>query len=89
MNRYFPREALINSLSDFILVFFIQCKESVDANSKLFKETDDAALDKNTYEIRFCEWISASLYYTWFKLAVIACEYSETHPCKMHHYGLK
>ena len=34
---------------------FIQCKESVDANSELFKETDDAALDKNTYEIRFCE----------------------------------
>ena len=22
---------------------------------ELFKETDDAALDKNTYEIRFCE----------------------------------
>ena len=40
---------------------FIQCKESVDANSELFKETDDAVLDKNTYEIRFCELISASL----------------------------
>ncbi|MEE0291616.1 MAG: hypothetical protein UDQ48_03300, partial [Dialister sp.] len=40
---------------------FIQCKESVDANSELFKEADDAALDKNTYEIRFCELISASL----------------------------
>ena len=39
----------------------MQCKESVDANSELFKETDDAALDKNTYEIRFCELISASL----------------------------
>ena len=31
-----------------------QCKESVDANSGLFKETDDAALDQNLYEIRFC-----------------------------------
>ena len=27
----------------------------------LFKETDDEALDKNTYEIRFCELISTSL----------------------------
>ncbi len=35
------REALIKSLSDFILVFFIQRKESVDANSELFKETDE------------------------------------------------
>ncbi|WP_297011932.1 hypothetical protein, partial [uncultured Dialister sp.] len=33
----------------------------VDANSELFKETYDVALDKNTYEIRFCELISASL----------------------------
>ncbi len=28
--------------------------------SGILKETDDAALDKNTYEIRFCEWISVS-----------------------------
>ena len=33
----------------------------MDANSELFKEADDAALDKNTYEIRFCELISDSL----------------------------
>ena len=32
----------------------VQCKKSVDANSGLFKETDDAALDQNLYEIRFC-----------------------------------
>ena len=30
-------------------------------NSKLFKETYDEALDKNSYEIRFDELISASL----------------------------
>jgi hypothetical protein len=35
--------------------------QSINANSELFKETDDEALDKNTYEIRFCELISASL----------------------------
>jgi hypothetical protein len=39
----------------------MQCKEWDDANSELFKEAYDAALDKNTYEIRFCELISASL----------------------------
>ncbi len=39
----------------------MQCKEWDDANSQLFKETYDEALDKNSYEIRFCELISASL----------------------------
>ena len=39
---------------------FVHCKESVDANSGLFKETDDVALSKTPYEIRFCDWISAS-----------------------------
>ena len=29
--------------------------------NSIFKETYDVALDKNTYEIRFCELISASL----------------------------
>ena len=38
----------------------MQYKEWDDANSELFKESHDAALDKNTYEIRFCELISAS-----------------------------
>ncbi len=33
----------------------MQCEEWDDENSELFKETYDAALDKNTYEIRFCE----------------------------------
>ncbi|WP_297011026.1 hypothetical protein, partial [uncultured Dialister sp.] len=32
-----------------------------DANSELFKEAYDEVLNKNTYEIRFCELISASL----------------------------
>ena len=27
---------------------FVQCKESVDANSGLFKETDDEALNKKS-----------------------------------------
>ena len=45
------RETLIKSLSDFILGFFIQSKESSDANSELFKEDDDEAMYKNPYEI--------------------------------------
>ncbi|MDY4472374.1 MAG: hypothetical protein SPE22_01545, partial [Dialister sp.] len=49
------------SLSDFILGFFIQSKESSDANSELFKEDDDEAMYKNPYEIRLCYLISVSL----------------------------
>ena len=45
------RETLIQSLSDFILGFFIQRKESSDANSELFKEDEDEAMYKNPYEI--------------------------------------
>ena len=50
-------DSIVIKFHSWILV---QCKESVDANSRLFKETDDAALDKNPYEIWFCEWSSAS-----------------------------
>ena len=50
-------DSIVIKFHSWILV---QCKESVDANSGLFKETDDAALDKNPYEIWFCEWSSAS-----------------------------
>ena len=46
--------------SNFICIF-IQCKESVDANSELFKETYDAALDKNTRMKSDNDLISASL----------------------------
>ena len=45
------KETLIQSLSDFILEFFIQSKESSDANSELFKEGYDEAMYKNLYEI--------------------------------------
>ncbi|MDY2665158.1 MAG: hypothetical protein SOV30_05080, partial [Dialister sp.] len=58
---FFPKETLIKSLSDFILGFFIQSKESSDANSELFKEDDDEAMYKNPYEIRLCYLISVSL----------------------------
>ena len=40
--------------------------QGISANSELFKETDDTALDKNTYEIRFCELISVSLAFLWY-----------------------
>ena len=46
---------------DFILGFFIQSKESSDANSELFKEDDDEALYENPCEIRLCDLISVSL----------------------------
>ena len=45
------RETLIQSLSDFILGFFMQSKESSDANSELCKEDEDEAMYKNPYEI--------------------------------------
>uniref|UniRef100_UPI0040252B68 hypothetical protein n=1 Tax=Dialister sp. TaxID=1955814 RepID=UPI0040252B68 len=45
------RETLIQSLSDFILGFFMQSKKSSDANSELFKEDEDEAMYKNPYEI--------------------------------------
>ena len=39
----------------------MQCKEWDDANSELFKESHDAAVQKNPYKGRLCELISASL----------------------------
>ena len=39
----------------------MQCKEWDDANSELFKESHDAAVQKNSYKGRLCELISASL----------------------------
>ena len=39
----------------------MQCKEWDDANSKLFKESHDAAVQKNSYKGRLCELMSASL----------------------------
>ena len=45
------RETLIQSLADFILGFFIQSKESSDANSELFKEGYDEAMYKNSCKI--------------------------------------
>ena len=39
----------------------MQCKEWDDANSKLFKESHDEAVHKNSYKSRLCELISASL----------------------------
>ena len=39
----------------------MQCKEWDDANSELFKEFHDAAVQKNSYKGRLCELISASL----------------------------
>ena len=44
---------------EFHSCVFAQYKKSVDANSKLFKETDDEGLNKNTYEIKFCDLSSA------------------------------
>ncbi len=41
-----PREALIKALSDFAKSIFMQGKEKDDENSKLFKESFDAALYK-------------------------------------------
>ena len=45
------RETLIQSLSDFILGFFIQSEETFDENSELFKENVDDTMYKNPYEI--------------------------------------
>ena len=39
----------------------MQCKEWDDANSKLFKESHDAAVHKISYESKLYELISASL----------------------------
>ena len=39
----------------------MQCKEWDDANSELFKESHDAAVQKNSYKGRLCELMSASL----------------------------
>ena len=39
----------------------MQCKEWDDADSELFKESHDAAVQKNSYKGRLCELISASL----------------------------
>ena len=39
----------------------MQCKEWDDANSKLFKESHDEAVHKNSYKSRLYELISASL----------------------------
>ena len=55
------REALIKSLSDFILEFLCNARNGGDANSELFKELHDEAVHKNSYKSRLCELISASL----------------------------
>ena len=55
------REALIKSLSDFILEFLCNARNGGDANSELFKEPHDEAVHKNSYKSRLCELISASL----------------------------
>ena len=39
----------------------MQCKEWDDANSKLFKESHDEAVHKNSYKSRLYDLISASL----------------------------
>ena len=70
---FMVRETLIKSLSDFILGFFMQSKESSDANSELFKEDDDEAMYKNPYEIRLCDLISVSLAH-WACRPLISCE---------------
>ena len=49
----------------------MQCKEWDDANSELFKEAYHVALDKNTYEIRFCELISASLVFITMGVTIV------------------
>jgi len=53
--RLTAREALIQSLSAFILEFFMQCKEWDNANSQLFKESHDEAVHKNSYKSRLYE----------------------------------
>jgi hypothetical protein len=53
--RAAKKEALIYSLSAFHSCIFTQYKEWDDANSELFKESHDAVLRKNTYEIRLYE----------------------------------
>jgi hypothetical protein len=55
-----PLEALIKSLSAFILEFLCNARNG-KGNSELFKESHDEAVHKNSYKIRFCELISASL----------------------------
>ena len=39
----------------------MHCKEWDDANSELFKESHDEAVNKNSYKSRLYELISASL----------------------------
>ena len=55
IGRLTAREALIQSLSAFILEFFMQCKEWDNANSQLFKESHDEAVHKNSYKSRLYE----------------------------------
>ena len=55
-----PREALIKSLSAFILGFLCNARNG-KGNSELFKESHDEAVHKNSYESRLYELISASL----------------------------
>ena len=47
----------------------MQCKEWDDANSELFKESHDEAVDKNSYKSRLYELISASLEANFARLA--------------------
>lgn len=64
MTTYLPgpvsKEALIDSLSNFILGFLFNARKEPTRIASLFKEASDEAVNKNPYEIRFCELISAS-----------------------------
>ena len=55
---------------EFYSCVFAQYKEAVDANSKLFKETDDEGLSKNTYEIQFCD-LSSAPPQSWWQYSVL------------------
>ena len=54
------REALIKSLSAFILEFLCNARNE-KGNSELFKESHDEAVHKNFYKSKLYELISASL----------------------------
>ena len=54
------REALIKSLSAFILEFLCNARNG-KGNSELFKESHDEAVHKNSYKSKLYELISASL----------------------------
>ena len=56
------KEALIKSLSAFILEFLCNARNG-KGNSELFKESHDEAVHKNSYKSRLYELISASLIY--------------------------